>query len=187
VNTTTLTRQVAFLRGINVGRNKRVAMAQLRQLLQDLGYTDVTTHLNSGNAIFTSPLAPTANGSAIEQALIEVLGVEAKVVVRSHAELAAAVDANPLRAVAVDPAKHLVGFLSAVPDVERQSALNALNAGSDATADQCRIVGNHLYLWCPRGVLDSVFSTINWDRRIGVTTTMRNWNTVTKLVELSGG
>lgn len=186
MNASLPTRQIAFLRGINLGRSKRVAMPELRRLLQDLGFTDVTTHLNSGNAVFTSPNTPAANGDAIEQALPRVLGVAAKVVVRSHAELAAAVEADPLRNVALDPAKHLLGFLSAVPDAERLSALDALTADGDAAADQCRIVGNHLYLWCPRGVLDSVFSTVNWDKRIGVTTTMRNWNTVTKLVELSG-
>jgi len=178
------TRQIAFLRGINVGRNKRVPMAQLRQLLQDLGYTDVTTHLNSGNAVFTSPLAPLTTGDAIGQGLVRVLGVEAKVVVRTHAELAAAVDANPLRAVAADPAKQLLGFLSGTPDPERIQSI-ALPTGSGAADDQCQIIGNHLYLWCPRGVLDSMFTTINWDKRLGVATTMRNWNTVTKLVELS--
>src|SRR6185437_3205025 len=83
------TRQVALLRGINVGRNKRVAMADLRRLLQELGYVDVITHLNSGNAVFTSPLDPSASAEGIEQALVRELGVAAKVVVRTHAELAA--------------------------------------------------------------------------------------------------
>jgi uncharacterized protein (DUF1697 family) len=177
-------RQVAFLRGINVGRNKRVAMADLRRLLQDLGYGDVITHLNSGNAIYTSALDPSTTADAIEQALVSVLGVAAKVVVRTHAELAAAVAANPLRAVATDPAKQLLGFLSAVPEAQHVQAL-ALPPGDGAGDDQFRIDDRHLYLWCPRGVLDSVFSTVNWDKRLGVTVTMRNWNTVTRLVDLS--
>jgi uncharacterized protein (DUF1697 family) len=177
-------RQVALLRGINVGRNKRVAMADLRRLLQELGYVDVITHLNSGNAVFTSPLDPSASAEGIEEALVRELGVAAKVVVRTHAELAAAVDANPLRAVATDPAKQLLGFLSATPDAERVRAL-ALPTGDGADDDQFRIIGKHLYLWCPRGVLDSMFSTVDWDKRLSVTTTMRNWNTATRLVALS--
>jgi uncharacterized protein (DUF1697 family) len=180
------TRQVALLRGINVGRNKRLAMADLRQLLQDLGYIDVITHLNSGNAIFTSPLDPLTTADAIQQALVRELGVAANVIVRTHAELAAAVAANPLRAVATDPAKQLLGFFSATPDAERVQAL-ALPMGEGAADDQFRIIGKHLYLWCPRGVLDSMFSTVDWDKRLGVATTMRNWNTATKLVAMSRG
>lgn len=179
------TRQVALLRGINVGRNKRVAMTDLRRLLQDLGYADVITHLNSGNAVFTSPLDPSVTADSIEQALVRELGVAVNVVVRTHAELSAAVEANPLRAVATDPAKQLLGFLSATPDAERVQAL-ALPMGDGADDDQFRIIGKHLYLWCPRGVLDSMFGTVDWDKRLGVATTMRNWNTATKLVALSG-
>jgi uncharacterized protein (DUF1697 family) len=178
-------RQVALLRGINVGRNKRVAMADLRRLLQDLGYADVITHLNSGNAVFTSALDTHTTADAIEQGLVRVLGVDAKVVVRTHTEFAAAVEANPFRAVATDAAKYLLGFLSATPDAERVQALG-LPTGDGAADDQWRIIGQHLYLWCPRGVLDSTFSTVDWDRRIGVAATMRNWNTATKLVALSG-
>ncbi len=178
-------RQVALLRGINVGGHKRIAMAQLRQLLRDLGFTDVATHLQSGNAVFTSPLVPTATGAAIEQGLVRVLGVEARVVMRTHAELVAAVDADPLGAVATDPSRHFVGFLSGAPQVERLQAVTGLLGHVNVAADQVHLVGDHLYLWCPRGILDSVFSAVNWDRRLGVTTTMRNWNTVTKLVDLS--
>ncbi|PZS16962.1 MAG: hypothetical protein DLM54_10375 [Acidimicrobiales bacterium] len=177
-------RQVALLRGINVGRNKRVSMALLRRLLADLGYADVVTYLQSGNAVFTSASGPASAAQAIEQALAGGLGVESKVVVRSHAELVAAVDGDPLKEVATDPSRHLVGFLSAAPDAEHRETLVDL-VGPQPDPDQCRIIGNHLYLWCPDGVLRSSFAKVDWNKRLGVTTTMRNWNTVTKLVDLS--
>ncbi|MGI8550837.1 MAG: DUF1697 domain-containing protein [Dehalococcoidia bacterium] len=184
---TTTTRQVAFLRGINVGRNKRIAMADLRQLLTGLGYSDVTTYLQSGNAIFSTTATRRDVCAAIEESLVRVLEIEAKVVVRTHAELVATVAADPFCDVAMDPAKHLVGFLSREPDVERIEALCGFAGAVGSESYQLRIVGNHLYLWCPRGVLDSLFSTVNWDQRLGVVTTMRNWNTVTKLADLTRG
>lgn len=180
---TTPTRQVALLRGINVGRNKRVAMAQLRQLLQDLGYTDVTTYLQSGNAVFTSPLDTVSTRAAIEEGLVRVLGVEAKVVIRTHTELVAAVDADPLREVATDPAKHLLGFLADDPSPAGARALAAL----EVAPDLIRLLGREVYLWCPAGVLASPLSKVAWDRPLGVSVTMRNWNTVTKLVDLTRG
>jgi len=177
-------RQVALLRGINVGRNKRVPMSQLRQMVTDLGYTDVVTYLQSGNAVFTSASSPTYAAQAIEQGLAAGVGVESKVVVRSHAELVAAVDADPLKEVARDPARHLVGFLSGEPDAEHRAALVDF-IGAQTDPDQCSIIGNHLYLWCPQGILDSLFTKVDWNKRLGVTTTMRNWSTVTRLVDLT--
>ncbi|MHB8576604.1 MAG: DUF1697 domain-containing protein [Dehalococcoidia bacterium] len=181
---TDVVRSVALLRGINVGRAKRVGMAQLRALLQALGYTDVSTLLQSGNAIFTS--TPGATGSAvadIEAAIVREFGFDVSVVVRTRAELAAAVAANPLLDIASDPSRHLVGFFGGSPDVAGLTAL----AGMDFGADQVRVIGREVYLWCPAGVLDSPFSKVAWEKLLGVPVTMRNWNTVTKLLELAGG
>src|SRR5436190_7614221 len=96
-------RQVALLRGINVGRAKRVAMADLRALIEGLGYGDVRTLLNSGNVVFTAPRAAPDNAAArIEKALATDLGVSARVTVLTAQELAEAVAANPLLEVADD-------------------------------------------------------------------------------------
>ncbi len=178
-------RQVALLRGINVGRNKRVSMEKLRQLLGDLGCTEVVTHLQSGNAVFTTTLATAAIGEAIEQAVKRELGIDSKVVVRTHSELVAAVNADPLSEVATDPAKHLLGFLSDAPDEEHLEVLTELIGEAKTGSDQYHVAGSHLYLWCPRGVHDSLFARVDWNKGLGVTTTMRNWRTVTKLVELT--
>ena len=119
--------------------------------------------------------------TAIEQAVAEGAGVSCRVVVRTAAELDAAIAADPLREMATDPARHLLGFLSAAPE---EAAAQAL-AERDFGADQVRLVGQHLYLWCPAGVLAGPFAKVDWDRTLGVAVTMRNWNTATKLAALA--
>jgi uncharacterized protein (DUF1697 family) len=176
------TRLVALLRGINVGRNKRVAMSQLRDLLADLGYVDIGTHLQSGNAVFTSALADSVAVAAnIERAVARELGVQSTVIVRTAADLAAVVADNPFRKVATDPAKYLVGFLAGEPDPAAARGLDSL----DVVPNLVRLKGREVYLWCPAGVRDSPFSTIDWDKQLGVPVTMRNWRTVSKLAELA--
>jgi uncharacterized protein (DUF1697 family) len=177
-------RQVAFLRGINVGRAKRVDMTTLRGLLGDLGYTEVTTYLQSGNVVFTCGADVAAAAAyAIEQALQRAFDFEVRVIVRSHAELAAALDTDPLLELARDPAKHLIGFFSGDPHPDGLRALGE----RDLAPDVMRVQGRHVYLWCPRGVNDSAFARLNWEKLLGVAVTMRNWNTAIRLRELSGG
>ena len=177
------TRLVALLRGINVGRSKRVPMIQLRELLVGLGYTDVTTYLQSGNAVFTcTPKAARMASQDIEEAVAREAGVTCRVIVRSPAELAAAIAADPLLGVATDPARHLVGFLAADPQLDAVARLDAL----DVSPDQIRVVGRHVYLWCPNGVLASPLNKVGWERSLGVAATTRNWSTVTKLAALAG-
>ncbi|HWG73903.1 MAG TPA: DUF1697 domain-containing protein [Acidimicrobiales bacterium] len=178
------TRLVALLRGINVGHNKRVAMNDLRGLLAVLGYTDVSTYLQSGNAVFTcaDAAAPTA-AADIERALSDKAGVECRVVVRSAGELAAAAEGAPLLDVMTDPSRYLVGFLDGEPDPAGARSLAAL----DVAPDQVRLLGREVYLWCPAGVLASPLNKLRWAKLLGVDVTMRNWNTVRRLVALAGG
>jgi uncharacterized protein (DUF1697 family) len=107
-----MARLVTFLRGINVGGAKRVAMADLRALLEDLGYEDVATVLQSGNAVVTTGASPAAAGKAIERAIADRLGLEVAVIVRTGEELARIVAADRLGGVADDPANSLVFFMT---------------------------------------------------------------------------
>ena len=176
------TRLIALLRGINVGPNKRVAMSQLRGLLAELGCDDVKTHLQSGNAVFTSASADTAAAATeIERALAGELKVQSTVIVRTAADLAAILAADPLGEVATDPARYLVGFFAGAPDPAGARALES----ADLAPNRVRIVGREVYLWCPAGVNDSPFSTVNWEKHLGVAVTMRNWRTVTRLAMLA--
>ena len=109
---------IALLRGINVGKAKRVAMADLRKLVEKLGYTDVRTLLNSGNVVFKSSSSDTAKaGARIEKALLDGTGVSARVLVVTAAELATAVKENPLLKVADNPSRLLVAFLANPADL----------------------------------------------------------------------
>lgn len=174
-------RQVALLRGINVGRSKRIAMADLRALIEELGYTDVLTHLQSGNAVFTTSQAPAEVVRTLEAGIAGTFGLEVKVVVRTGEQLAEVVAANPLDDVATDPARYLVGFPGGTIDRKGAAALSR----EDFAPNVVRVVKSEVYLWCPNGVLDSPFGRLDWEQRLGVAVTMRNWRTVTKLAQLA--
>lgn len=175
---------IALIRGINVGRNKRVAMADLRALLSDLGYADVRTLLQSGNAVFTAPGSAASVATAIEEAMTGQLGVTARVLVRSPAQLGKAVDADPFGERAAEGSKHFLGFLDEKPAAAAVAAVPQLGPDADTAPDEARLVAGHLYLWCPNGISRSTLWQVNWDKALDTAVTMRNWNTVTKLLEL---
>jgi uncharacterized protein (DUF1697 family) len=102
-------RYVALFRGINVGKAKRIAMSDLRALLGKLGYTDVQTLLNSGNAVFTGDTGPASqHAGRIRQAVLKKLGVDALVIVKSGKDVAGIIADNELGGIAHDPARLLV-------------------------------------------------------------------------------
>jgi uncharacterized protein (DUF1697 family) len=174
---------VALLRGINVGRAKRVAMADLRALVSALGYRDVRTLLNSGNVIFAGPRAqPSSVAAAIEAALTLQLGVAAKVIVLTASELAAAAAANPLPGAETNPSRILLAFPANPKDTGRLRPLLTEEWSPEALAVGPRAA----YLWCPDGVIASRIAAAV-GRALADSVTMRNWATVAKLVELSGG
>ena len=174
-------RQVALIRGINVGRAKRVAMADLRALVEDLGYGDVRTLLNSGNVVFSAPGAAPGDAAArIEQALATRLGVSAPVTVLTAAELAAIVTDNPLLEVADNPSRLLVAVLANPDDRPRLEPLVEQDWAPEVLAISDRVA----YLWCPEGVLASRLPEAV-GRVLDDAVTTRNWTTVTKLRALT--
>jgi len=175
--------RVALIRGINVGKAKRVAMAELRAELEKLGYEDVRTLLNSGNAVFSVP--PKVKGDSVahvEEVLEKRLRVPARVVVLTAAELAKAVDDNPLLAKAEgDPARFLVAALAEEVDRKALAALAKQNWEPDAFALGKRVA----YLWCAEGILASkLLTAFNRATKDGATT--RNWTTMVKLRAMAG-
>lgn len=174
-------RQVALIRGINVGRAKRVAMADLRALVAELGYVDVRTLLNSGNVVFSTPReAPAEAAFRIEKALEATLGVAARVTVLTALELATAVTDNPLLDVAVDPSRLLVAVLSNGADRRKLEPLLWQDWAPEALALGTRVA----YLWCPAGFLSSRLAE-SVGRALGDAVTTRNWATVLKLHALA--
>ena len=171
---------MALFRGINVGGRKKLAMADVREVLEALGHGDVETYLQSGNALFTSAGKDTsALAREIEAAVQSQVGLEVRVLVRSHAELAEVVAANPFGEAEAEPSKLHVAFLSATPDPDRVATIDAARFHPD----ELRVGERAIYLWYPRGAGRSKLTNDLLERRLGVTATSRNWNTVTKLLE----
>jgi uncharacterized protein (DUF1697 family) len=172
-----------LIRGINVGRAKRVAMADLRALVESLGYGDVRTLLNSGNVVFDVPASARGDPAVrIEQAMTRRLGVSARVTVLTAGEVAAAVADNPLGRVASDPSRLLVTILTNPADRKRLLPL----ARQDWTPDVLAVGGRVVYLWCPKGMMESRLAEAV-SRLLGDAATTRNWATLTKLHALVGG
>ena len=180
-----MTRCVALFRGINVGRTKRIAMADLRGVLESLGYTRVRTLLNSGNAVFdvtnaasgAPASAPLRHAQVIRAAVHVALKVDAHVVVKSAKDIAAIVAGNSF---ATDETSRLL-----VAMTQDAKALDALRERADAkwSADEA-IVGPHAaYVWCPDGVLESKAAKALLTG-LAETGTTRNWATVLKIHEL---
>jgi uncharacterized protein (DUF1697 family) len=171
-------RQIALLRGVNVGGNNRVPMAQLREMLQELGYEEVRTHLQSGNAVYAAPGTPPEQAAQeIEGQLARHLGLGVRVLVRTAEQLARVVSANPLTEAVAEPSRLLVTFLSAAPDAERLRELDPASFEPDLFG----VGEREIYVWCPEGVRAITLSYAFWEKRFGVTATARNWNTVTRL------
>lgn len=174
------TRYAALLRGINVGKARPMAMPQLTECLVASGFDDVRTHLRSGNVVLTSPLDEADLVAAVRAAIEKEFGFAVPVVVRSGAELAAVLAADPLGDLVTDPSRYSVTFLPEPPDAERVAGL------PEAEGGDYRVVGRELYLWMPEGMSRSPLGTWPWDRLLGVAGTNRNWNTVGKLAALTG-
>jgi uncharacterized protein (DUF1697 family) len=174
-------RQIALLRGINLGSRQRVEMAALRELLSGLGYGDVRTHLQSGNVVLTSKKAAKRLQRDLEQQIAAKLGVETRVIVRTRDELADVVERDPLGRVVDNPSRYLVSFLSEELDPKLVRELTAV----DVAPEQFVISGRELFTWRPNGVQRSKLNKMLSEERLGVTATARNWNTVTKLLALA--
>lgn len=176
-----MTRYVALLRGINVGGHNKLAMADLRDVLSGLGFDDVETYLQSGNALFSAPKASAdALARKIQGALDDRLGMDVKVLVRTADELAEVVAANPFHDGTSEPKKLHVAFLSAVPEADRVAGLDPV----PFEPDELRLGEREVYLWYPNGYGRTKLTNDVIERRLGVTATTRNWNTVVKLLEL---
>jgi uncharacterized protein (DUF1697 family) len=174
-------RQIALLRGINVGAHNRIAMPELRELLTSAGFDDVRTYVQSGNVVLSSDLPPERLARKCARQIADGFSLDIEVVVRTRDELAEVVRLNPLGEVAVNPKRYQVSFCSAEPDAEVVSELAALAV----PPEQLVAIGRELYGWHPSGIGRSRLWTRLAGRELGVTATARNWSTVTKLLAMA--
>jgi uncharacterized protein (DUF1697 family) len=180
--TSETTRYVALLRGINVGKARQIGMPRLAEVLTAGGHENVRTHLRSGNVVLDSPLEETELVTDLERAIEKEFGFAVPVVVRTGAELATVIEGDPFTRIVSDPARYLVTFLPEPPAADKVDALPPVEGGGEYL-----VRGRELYLWLPDGIANTPLAAWKWDRLLGVAGTGRNWNTVTKLGELSGG
>lgn len=177
-----MARFAALLRGINVGGHNKIGMGPLRELFESLGYDDVATLLQSGNAVFSAPVSARKDGAKrIEAAIAERFGSSVTVLLRDHKAMAKVVAGNPWpeRAKA-EPAKVHVAFLSAIPKAANVKAVDH----AKFAPDELVVVGDAAYLWYPNGTGRSKLGAAVFERGLGVAATARNWNTVTKVLDL---
>lgn len=177
-----MTTYVALLRAVNVGGSSRLAMADLRNLIAELEFSDVQTVLQSGNAVFRGKKLTAASlESRLERATAERLGMATDYLVRTAAEWQAIVAANPFPKEAVSDPSHLVVMpLKSVPAAAHLTAL----AGAIRGREKMKAVGKQLYIVYPDGIGTSKFTGSLIEKQLATRGTARNWNTVLKLAAL---
>jgi uncharacterized protein (DUF1697 family) len=177
-----VTRYVALLRGVNVGGRQMVPMADLRALLTDLGFDDVATLLQSGNAVFSATGQTEAKlVRTLDKQVQETFGQPVRCVVRTASQLDAVVAHDPFQKMATDPARYTVTFLSAKP------ASSFAFTDDEIAPEKLTVKGREVYAWCPNGLQKAKVNKVLTEKRLGAVPTTRNWNTVVKLRDLARG
>ena len=177
-----MTRQIALLRGINIGPRNRIAMPKLRESLARAGFDDVQTYVQSGNILLSSSVPPGEVAGEIERLIARDFKLDIQVIARTRAELAEVVRRNPLGDVAVNPKRYQVTFLASEPDPEVLPRLEAAALPTERMVPD----GREIYAWHPEGVARSKLWALLAGPLLGVPATSRNWTTVTSLLELAG-
>lgn len=176
-------KKIAILRGINVGGRRKILMADLRILFEDLGFTDVETYIQSGNVIFKydNKLNDTEIGDKIENAISDQYGFEVPVLVRSAKEWEQSVQNNPFYQTKEEDVTQLhLTFLKEKPTSENQLKTESYNY----EPDQFVIKGKDVFIFCHGKYHQSKLTNKFFEKKLKVSATTRNWKTVLKLLEL---
>jgi uncharacterized protein (DUF1697 family) len=171
---------VALLRGINVGRHRRISMADVKDVFAAAGAEEAMTYLQSGNVVFETPASAAKLAPMLEKELKRCLGYDISVVVRTGTQLAQLVAKNPFPNES-DAKKLHVAFLDSTPRRGRARPLDP----ERVAPDEFRVAGRHVYLHYPSGYGRSKLTNDYLEKQLGVGSTMRNWRTVTALAELA--
>jgi len=176
-----MTRYVSMLRGINVSGKNRILMVDLAGLYASLGFTAVTTYIQSGNVVFEAADKAAPDVRSIEKGIEDKFGFEVPVIIRSKSEFQNAVLGNPFSGQSgADPAHLYVTFLDSKPDKEKLNQFGPVGPGKD----QYSLVGTEVYLNCPGGYGKTRLTNTYLEKQLGVCATTRNWKTVNVLLGL---
>jgi uncharacterized protein (DUF1697 family) len=179
-----MAKYAVLLRAVNVGGNGKLAMTDLRRVLESAGYTDVSTYLQSGNAVITSDDDdPERVSRRIRESLRRELGMDTSVLVRTNAELATVVADNPFPETVAQPKLLHVVFLSAQPDPGQAAAIDPAICPPDEFAVGDRAVYLRYAVGSGRSRLAELVLRKLLRGRTEVTATARNWNTVQALLD----
>lgn len=173
-----MARQVALLRGVNVGGKNRLPMAGLRLAVESLGCTDVATFIQSGNVVFSS--AAPVPGAELAAVISERFGITTDVVLRDPADLERVLSDNPFPPGAA--ANLHVAFLVRRPDPSVWEDLD----GAAFRPDELSPHGAEIYLHLPEGMARTKLPSY-LGRRLRIPMTVRNWSTVTELSQMASG
>ena len=177
---------IALLRAVNVGGYGKLSMADFRKFLEGLGFENVQTYIQSGNAVFDAPGPGKKVGAAIAAGLEKLMGAKVDVIVRTHEELTRLIAANPFAdEAAADGARVAVSFLAGEAAPAARPAFQAIQEKYPQRRDRFHVAGEHIYFHFPDGAGETKFTGKALERAIGVPGTARNWNTVLKLHEMS--
>jgi uncharacterized protein (DUF1697 family) len=171
-----MTIYILLLRGINVGGNNMIKMIELKGMLEKMGFGRVQTYIQSGNVVFESEEGVEALRPRIEQEITKVFGLSVAVVLRTSAEWARFIENNPYAEVELAEgwSVHL-SLLTQAPSQEGIEKLRSCEIG----VDEYHIEGNEVYVLFRQSILDSKLA--KHLSKLGVSMTMRNWNTIKKL------
>jgi uncharacterized protein (DUF1697 family) len=174
---------VAMLRGVNVGGHNRVPMEELKKLCASLKLRGAQTYVQTGNVIFKTDEGDLVKlAKRIEDAIEKKFRFRSDVVLRSAAELREVVARNPFaKRRGIEPGKLLVTFLGADPGGEARVKVRAIKC----TPDELFIDGREAYIYFPNGMGRPTLSWATIPKTLRVSGTGRNWNSVTKMLEMA--
>jgi uncharacterized protein (DUF1697 family) len=176
-----VTTYICLLRGVNVGGNKLLKMAELKALFDSLKLRDVKTYLQSGNVVFRSDESDRAVLTRrIEDGIRKKNGIEVKIILRTTDELRKVIAANPLAPENRNPSALVVAFLGGAMADPAKALLTSLKIASE----ELHFADRELYIYFPAGMGDSKLSKALTEKKLGVNVTARNWNTVNALLKM---
>jgi len=170
---------IALFRGINVGGNNIIPMKDLVKIFEGMGFTDVKTYIQSGNVVFKSdPINTKPISKEISGKILKKFGFEPRVILLEKDEFKKIADKSPFK---TSEGKTLhIFFLESEP---RNPDLKALNEVKSST-EEFKLLKNVFYLYAPDGIGRSKLAA-GVEKKLGVTATGRNWNTISKLIEMA--
>lgn len=177
-----MTTHLALLRGINVSGHNMIKMETLKTTLEGIGFQNVTTYIQSGNVfVDTEEENPSKVGFLIKQEIFKAFGHEVPVVIINKEDLMACFKNNPfLKEKEIDTKKLYVAFISIAL---KNESINDLKT-SQFKPDEVAIDQNRIYIKYAVGAGKTRFDQKYIEKKLNVTATIRNWNTVTQLLKM---